>query len=179
MSDCKIIFTGPTGAGKSTAIGALSDVPPVKTEAKSKESAGYVGKTGITVALDYGILKLSNHDKVHLFGTPGQERFDFMWDILTEGGLGLVLLINNTRPNPLKDMEFFLKAFHTFINKTKLAVGITRMDLQSEPTLEEFHQKLRGHGLNPPLFEIDARAKNDVTLLVQALLYSLDPALKK
>jgi signal recognition particle receptor subunit beta len=178
MSDYKIIFTGPTGAGKSTAIAALSDVPPVKTEAKSKEAAGYVGKTGITVALDYGILKLSDKDKVHLFGTPGQERFDFMWDILTEGGLGLVLLINNTRPNPLQDMEFFLNAFAEFIRNTKLAVGITRMDLQPTPTLEDFHQKLREHGLNPPLFEIDARTKNDVALLLQALLYSLDPYLK-
>lgn len=178
MSDYKIIFTGPTGAGKSTAIAALSDVPPVKTEAKSKEAVGYVGKTGITVALDYGLLKLSEKDKVHLFGTPGQERFDFMWDILTEGGLGLVLLINNTRPNPLKDMEFFLNAFAEFIGKTKLAVGITRMDLQPTPTLEDFHQKLREHRLNPPLFEIDARTKNDVALLLQALLYSLDPCLK-
>lgn len=174
MSDYKIIFTGPTGAGKSTAIAALSDVPPVKTEAKSKETTGYVGKTGITVALDYGILKLSDRDKVHLFGTPGQERFDFMWDILTEGGLGLVLLINNTRPDPLQDMAFFLSAFRDFISNTKLAVGITRMDLQATPTLEDFHQKLREYHLNPPLFEIDARAKNDVALLLQALLYSLD-----
>ncbi|MEY3219091.1 MAG: hypothetical protein RIT27_448 [Pseudomonadota bacterium] len=174
MSDYKIIFTGPTGAGKSTAIAALSDVPPVKTEAKSKETIGYVGKNGITVALDYGILKLSDHDKVHLFGTPGQERFDFMWDILTEGGLGLILLINNTRPDPLQDMTFFLQAFQGFISKTKLAVGITRMDLQATPTLEDFHQILREHHLNPPLFEIDARSKHDITLLLQALLYSLD-----
>lgn len=179
MSDYKIIFTGPTGAGKSTAIAALSDIPPVRTEAKSKETVGYVGKTGITVALDYGLLKLSDHDKVHLFGTPGQERFDFMWEILTEGGLGLILLINNTRPDPLQDMDFFLKAFRDFIKKTKLAVGITRMDLQAKPTLEDFHQKLREHGLNPPLFVIDARAKNDVALLLQALLYSLDPGLKR
>lgn len=179
MSDYKIIFTGPTGAGKSTAIGVLSDIPPVKTEAKSQETVGYVGKTGITVALDYGVLKLSNRDKVHLFGTPGQERFDFMWDILTEGGLGLILLINNTRPQPLNDMEFFLNAFKNFIKKTQLAVGITRMDLQPTPTLEDYYLKLREYHLNPPLFEIDARVKSDVALLLQALLYSIDPSLKK
>jgi len=175
MSDYKIIFTGPSGAGKSTAIEAISDIPPVKTDARSNETLGYIGKKGITVAMDYGQMRLENKDKIHLFGTPGQARFDFMWEILSEGGLGLVLLINNTRPDPLQDMVFFLEAFDRFIRSTKLAVGITRMDLQPHPALADYHEKLRLLGFNPPLFEVDARVKRDVSLILQALLYSLDP----
>jgi signal recognition particle receptor subunit beta len=176
MSDYKLIFTGPSGAGKTTAIAAISDVPPVKTE-ESSAGIAHVGKKGITVALDYGLMKIGGQDKIHLFGTPGQERFDFMWEILTEGGLGLILLVDNSRPDPLRDMAFFLNAFKKFIARSKVAIGVTQMDLRPEPGLDSYHKKLQEFGLNPPLFEVDARVKQDVALLVQALLYSLDPGL--
>jgi signal recognition particle receptor subunit beta len=175
----KLIFTGPTGAGKTTAISALSDIPVIATEAKaSRRNPQHVDKETITVGLDYGVIKLKNQDKIHLYGTPGQERFDFMWDILTEGGLGLILLIDNARTDPLEDTRFFLSAFANFIEKTNLAIGVTRMDVSTQPTLADYHRQLHAIGLNPPLFEIDARRKKDVSLLLQALLYSLDPGLQ-
>lgn len=180
MSHYKLIFTGPSGAGKSTAISILSDIPVVMTEAKSNEvTKEHQYKQTITVALDYGTMKLPNADKIHLYGTPGQERFNFMWEILAEGGLGLVLLIDNTRTDPLADMLFFIKAFSHFIKKDNFAIGITRMDLSNKPKLLDYHQKLRPLGLNPPVFEVDARNKRDVSLLLQALLYSLDPGLRQ
>lgn len=178
MSDYKIIFTGPSGAGKSTAIAAISDIAPVVTDARSKkEEIKHYGKKGITVALDYGLIKLNDKDKIHLYGTPGQERFDFMWEILSEGGLGLILLIDNTRHDPLSDMDFFLRSFHSFISKTKLAIGVTQMDKSNEPSLDAFYERLHKSGLKPPVFEVDARVNRDVSLLVQSLLYSLDPGL--
>jgi len=178
MSNYKLIFTGPTGAGKTTAISTLSDVPVVKTEEKAtKRTAIHADKKDITVALDYGIIKMKNGDKIHLYGTPGQERFDFMWDILTKGGLGLILLIDNARDAPLEDMRYFIETFRDFINNTKLAVGVTCMDMSSEPKISEYHEKLHAMDLNPPVFEVDARNKRDLSLLLQALLYSLDPGL--
>lgn len=176
MSDYKIIFTGPSGAGKTTAIGAISDIAPLRTDESSKEVAHF-GKKGITVAMDYGLIKLNAEDKIHLYGTPGQERFNFMWEILCEHGLGLILLIDNTRKDPLADMEFFLDAFSEFIGQTKLAIGVTQMDKSPEPELEQFHQRLEKRALKPPVFEIDARTKRDVSLLVQSLLYAIDPGL--
>ncbi len=177
MSNYKIIFTGPSGAGKTTAIAAVSDIPPVKTDEMSKETLGYIGKTGITVALDYGMMRLSSDDKVHLFGTPGQERFDFMWEILVQGGLGLVLLIDNTSKDPFADMQFFLNAFKSFIDKTRVAIGITRMDLKPKPSIEDYYQEIQKTALRPPIFEIDGRSKVDISLLLQALMYSLDPGM--
>ncbi|WP_446811217.1 GTP-binding protein [Methylomonas sp. 2BW1-5-20] len=176
MSQYKIIFTGPVGAGKTTAINAISDVPPVKTDAAASDMTKN-RKASTTVAMDYGVMNLAGGEKIHLYGTPGQERFDFMWDILTNGGIGLILLLDNTRADPFQDMRFFLDAFGKFINDTSVAIGVTQMDLSSTPSIEDYHAQLQGYGLKPPVFAVDAREKNDVSLLVQALLYSLDPGL--
>ncbi len=177
MSQYKIIFTGPVGAGKTTAINSISDVPPVKTDASASDMTKS-RKSSTTVAMDYGIMNLADGEKLHLYGTPGQERFDFMWDILVTGGIGLVLLLDNTRADPFQDMRFFLDAFDKFIVDTTVAIGITQMDLSSKPTIEDYHIQLREMGLKPPVFAVDARVKSDVSLLVQALLYSLDPGLE-
>lgn len=176
MSQYKIIFTGPVGAGKTTAIQSISDVPPVKTDAAASDMTKS-RKSGTTVAMDYGIINLEDGEKIHLYGTPGQERFDFMWDILVNGGIGLVLLLDNTRADPFKDMRFFLDAFKSFIEKTNVAIGVTQMDQSSKPTIADYHAQLKFTDLKPPIFAVDARVKNDVSLLVQSLLYSLDPGL--
>lgn len=91
-----------------------------------------------------------------------------MWNILTTGGIGLVLLLDNTRADPFQDMKFFLDAFTGFIAETNVAIGVTQMDLSNKPTISDYHGKLKEIGLNPPLFSVDARVKNDVSLLVQA-----------
>ena len=176
MSQYKIIFTGPVGAGKTTAISSISDAPPVKTDAAASDMTKN-RKSSTTVAMDYGVMNLAGGEKVHLYGTPGQERFDFMWDILTTGGIGLILLLDNSRADPFQDMRFFLDAFGKFINDTAVAIGVTQMDISHKPTIKDYHQQLQLLGLKPPVFAVDAREPNDVSLLVQSLLYSLDPGL--
>jgi hypothetical protein len=177
MGNHKIIFTGPVGAGKTTAIASISDIDPITTdEAASDMTLRQKGST--TVALDYGVMNLPGGDRVHLYGTPGQERFDFMWDILTEGGIGLVLLLNNNRPAPLQDLDFFLNAFDDFIDETTVAIGVTQTDLSPAPTITDYHRHLNGRSSSLPIFEVDARKSTDVSLLVEALLFSLDPRLK-
>ena len=177
MSQYKIIFTGPVGAGKTTAIHSISDIPPIKTDASASDMTK-TRKSATTVAMDYGVMNLADGEKLHLYGTPGQERFDFMWNILTSGGIGLILLLDNTRADPFQDMSFFLNAFSGFIAETNVAIGVTQMDLSNRPTIDDYHHRLKEVGMNPPVFAVDARVKNDVSLLVQALLYSLDPCLE-
>jgi hypothetical protein len=72
-------------------------------------------------------------------------------------------------------MKFYTHAFREFIEQQQMVIGVTRMDLQRRPGLAEYRQWLDQLGLKSPIFEIDARSRNDVTTLVQALLYSLDP----
>lgn len=178
MSQYKIIFTGPVGAGKTTAIESISDTPPIKTDASASDMTK-TKKASTTVAMDYGIMNLAGGEKIHLYGTPGQERFDFMWDILITGGIGLILLLDNTRADPFQDMKFFLDSFQKFIAETNVAIGVTQMDLSNKPTINDYHIQLQGMGIKPPVFSVDARVKNDVSLLVQSLLYSLDPGIEE
>ena len=176
MSQYKIIFTGPVGAGKTTAITSISDVPLIKTDEAASDMTKQ-RKAETTVAMDYGIMNLNGDEKIHLYGTPGQERFDFMWDILTTGGIGLVLLLDNSRTDPFQDMKFFLNSFDGFIQKTGVAIGITQMDVSTRPTIDEYHQHLQESGIKVPVFAVDARKKHDVSILVQALMFALDPGL--
>lgn len=178
MSQYKIIFTGPVGAGKTTAIHSISDLPPIKTDAAASDMAKSK-KSATTVAMDYGVMNLPGGEKLHLYGTPGQERFDFMWDILVTGGIGLVLLLDNTRADPFVDMKFFLDSFDKFIGDTAVAIGVTQMDVSAKPTIDDYHVHLGSMGLKLPVFAVDARVRNDVSILIQSLLYSLDPGLEE
>ena len=168
----KLIFTGPVGAGKTTAINAISDTRTVSTDELATDETRDM-KANTTVAMDYGVLKIPGGDVVHLYGTPGQDRFDYMWKILVEGGLGLILLINNDNPAPLKDLDHFMEAFGDFISDTALAIGVTRLETTSRPSLKEYHEHLAKKNMNFPIFEVDPRDKRDVQILVQALLFSL------
>ena len=174
MINRKIIFTGPVGAGKTTAISSISDIKPITTDEYASDMTKS-RKPQTTVAMDYGLIRLSDNERVHLYGTPGQERFDFMWDILTKGGIGLVLMLDNTRKDPFQDMRFYTNAFRDFIEKQQMVVGVTRMDLLRKPGLAEYRQCVESLSLQAPIFEVDARSHKDVTMLIQALLFSLDP----
>ncbi|MHB8252618.1 MAG: GTP-binding protein [Acidiferrobacter sp.] len=169
----KIVFGGPVGAGKTTAIAAISDVPLIKTEAKPSDDVGKL-KATTTVAMDYGILQLGGGAKVHLYGTPGQERFSFMWDILSMGAMGFVLLLDNARKDPLVDLEFFLGSFKGLVANGAVVVGVNRMDVKPHPNLHTYRTKLEQLGLRVPLFEVDPRQRGDVKVLMLALLAMLD-----
>ncbi len=177
IEESKIIFTGPVGVGKTTAIAAISDDPPVTTDASASDMT-LVRKGHTTVAMDYGVIRLDEDTKVHLYGTPGQERFDFMWEILSMGGMGLVLMLDNQRHAPLQDMDFFLDAFADLLDVAPVVVGISKMDIPGGLVLEDYQKHLEAKNMNIPVFEVDAREPADVKNLVMALLFSIDPGLE-
>ncbi|PSF05026.1 GTP-binding protein [Marinobacter fuscus] len=168
----KIIFAGPVGAGKTTAINTISDKPVVTTEAEASDAVKE-RKATTTVAMDFGVLKLDDGTNVHLYGTPGQQRFDYMWEILVNGGLGLAILIDNASDDPLADLEFYIESFKTFLAEKPLCVGVTRMDLAPAPRLSDYNKKLAELGIRAPIYEVDARKSNDVKTLVRSLLYTI------
>lgn len=178
MNSYKIVFTGPVGSGKTTAIGVISDIEPFQTEEFATDEVKDI-KQNTTVAMDYGMIKLDNDDRIHLYGTPGQERFDFMWEILTEGGIGLVLLMNNKDEQPLKECEKYLDAFSDYIKLTGVTIGITRMEVNNTPSIDDYQQLLKTRNICAPVIEVDPRNANDVTLLMESLLYSIDPGLSQ
>lgn len=172
----KIIFTGPVGAGKTTAITSISDIAPISTEQIATDETKDK-KQLTTVAMDYGSMRLDNGEMLHLYGTPGQQRFNFMWDLLIDGSLGVIIMVDDAETSPIDDLKAFLSAFKEFIHEHAVVVGITRMELGKGFKLEDYRNALLNLNLNIPVFEVDARQHDDVMMLVQALLYSLDPGL--
>ena len=167
----KLVFAGPVGAGKTTAIQSLSDIEVVRTEANASDDVKTLKKT-TTVAMDYGLMKLASGDQVRLYGTPGQKRFDFMWDILTENALGLVLMLRGNSPDPVADLRTYVTEFRDFIDRTSLVVGINQGSWQTRQLVS---RELVAMGLPPTAMDTDARSRAHMATLVKALIYGIDP----
>lgn len=150
----------------------------VGTEAKATDEVSQ-RKQNTTVAMDYGILNLADGGKLHLYGTPGQDRFDFMWEILSENAMGLVILIDSARPDPVSDLKHYLTAFSKSIAQCQemLVIGVTRTEINPQlDLLDKLRAEILNHKLNIPVLEIDGRERNDVKQLLLALLALLDPS---
>lgn len=170
----KLLFIGPVGAGKTSAIRSISDEHKnIETEAKASDMTG-LRKATTTVAMDYGSLALSDNEVVQLYGTPGQARFKFMWDLLANNlaadCAGIVFLVDNTRNYPMKDLRYYAHEFSELIARKQVIVGVTRSDLRDHPTLLEYEQTLQEMGIDAPVRFIDARRAGSVLPLVEELL---------
>jgi len=106
----KIVVTGPFGAGKTSLIQTISEIEVLSTE-KSVSDRDAGAKAGTTVAMDFGRLSIDDELALYLFGTPGQQRFDFMWGILAEGMLGFVVMIDATQDASFDEAADILRFF--------------------------------------------------------------------
>lgn len=172
MSEHKILFTGTTGAGKTTAIAAISEVPPMTTDVRNTDTG--LAKSMTTVGMDYGEVTLEGGDKLRLYGTPGQKRFDFMWKILSTGALGLIILIDNRQNAPLDDLDMYLDGFAELIKNTACVVAVGRMDTHPLPDLEQFSSHLQTRGVLCPVLPTDVRDPAQVLQLLDLLLLQLE-----
>jgi small GTP-binding protein len=168
----KIIITGPVGSGKTTAVNSLTDKEAMLTDVTVSDSdhATKQRKRTTTVAMDYDVIRLKNNDIVHVYGTPGQERFDFMWDILSKGANGMILLMDNSRNYPFRDLKYYTKRFANIIESVPLVIAVTRFDLNQDPPLEAYRQWLTKLGIKADVIAVDARERADVTNLFFNLL---------
>ena len=175
MAEHVILFTGPMGAGKTTAIQSLSEIEVVATEAVNSDRVT-ADKPTTTVAFDYGEITLDDDDKVRLYGAPGQRRFDFMWKILRERAVGMVLLVNNDAADPLGALAEFLTEFGDLHARGGIVVGITRSDLVAQPTLDDYAARIAA--LQPdlmiPVFTLDARDPAQMRTALMSLILSVD-----
>jgi len=169
----KIVFSGSMGAGKTTAIGAVSDIPPVTTDVMNTDTTQHV-KATTTVGIDYGEVDLDHGEKLLLYGTPGQERFDYMWEILARRALGIIILVDNSRPDPVADLNRFLDVFEPFSDEGAIVIGIGRTEAHPQPKVEDYYREVEKRKLVLPIFAADVRRKKDVLLLLNALLSTLE-----
>jgi len=175
-----ILFAGPVGAGKTQAIRTASDIEVVSTEAEATDETALL-KTDTTVAMDMGVVNLDGGDKIRLLGAPGQERFDFMWDILLDQARGLVLLVDHSRPTATEDLRFYAEqlAGRGAARMVPCVVGVTHIDEADSADLTPYRELMKSHPVpgqcGPvPVMAVDARDRKDVRAVLMTLASMLD-----
>lgn len=177
-----ILFMGPVGAGKTQAIRSISDIEVVNTDELATDETSLM-KSHTTVSMDVGAIHLVGTDKVRLYGAPGQDRFDFMWDILLEQAKGVVLVLNHSNPDPVADLDHYLKALEERLLSRRLpmVIGVTHTDVERKQPLGRYvsHLNQRGcqvSGQLPPVLEMDARNSKHVRAALIAMTAQLEMA---
>ncbi|HSH03772.1 MAG TPA: ATP/GTP-binding protein [Anaerolineae bacterium] len=138
----KIVITGPFASGKTTFISSLSEVGVMTTEKKISTAAERIKDT-TTVAMDYGRIAVDDSLVVHLFCTPGQKRFDFMWDVIARGMQGLVLVVDSTRSETFREAKRMLEAILRSAPNTAVVIAANKQDHEDAWTSEDMRLLLR------------------------------------
>lgn len=166
----KLVFVGDMGAGKTTAIRAISDAEPISTEMPLSEADRTAEKSTTTVALDYSTVELGDGELLHIYGVPGQTYLDFMWPMVCEGALGVIVLVDASNPNLLATTEHLLNAFARMAPDASFAIGVTRCDLVADFRLIDIRSALLARGFKLPIMKLDARVPAQVEFLIKTLL---------
>jgi signal recognition particle receptor subunit beta len=170
----KLVISGTMGAGKSTAVAAISAVRPARTEVPIFTGPMKNGKVTTTVGFDYGYLTLADGRIVHIFGTPGQPRYEFMCRMLSRGAIGLVILIDHSSSQNIEELQYFLKLFQELIAETGAVVGVTHTDEAPEKPFDVYYEVLEKSGLFLPVLPVDVREPDHVLLLLETLMTTLE-----
>lgn len=176
MENMCLIVTGTVGAGKSTFIRSISEIEVVDTDTRATDETALL-KARTTVALDFGRLQFSPDMAVHLYGTPGQSRFDFMWDILIRKADAYILLVAAHRPGEFRQARKIL-AFMNQRVKIPMIIGLTHSDCLGAWSEEDILLALGFMpGSNqPPIVKVNATQRDSVAeaaiILVQHLMQS-------
>lgn len=172
MQAVKVVITGAYAAGKTNFIRSISDIDPVTTEYEVTHAEERTLKHETTVALDFGKIAVSDEVVLFLFGTPGQERFDFMWDVLSEGCAGYVVMVDSCRPAHLVETKRLMARFAT-ITDALFVVAANKQDDPAALPLSYIRSRLQ---LPPeiPLLPCVATDRESVKGILMALLTHID-----
>ena len=170
MQTVKMVITGPFSAGKTEFIQSVSEIDVVSTERKISSDAERV-KEDTTVAMDFGRITVDDDLVLYLFGTPGQRRFDFMWEILSEGMLGFIVLVDSVRPETFREAKHILEVFRTYAS-TPYVVAANKQDLPDAWSPDDVRIALKIER-EVKVLNCVARDKETVKEVLLELLYSI------
>lgn len=163
MKTMRLVIAGAVGAGKSTFVRTLSEIEVVDTDRTATDQTALF-KTETTVALDFGRLVLGPNMDLHIYGTPGQSRFDFMWDLLIQNAHCYILLVAANRPHDVS----YAREIISFINERvqiPMIIGLSHLDCPGIVPPEDILNKL-GYDINdknrPPVVNVNPNARTSV-----------------
>lgn len=142
MQTVKMVVTGPFSAGKTAFIQSISEIDVVSTERKISSEAEQKIKETTTVAMDFGRITVDEDLVLYLFGTPGQKRFDFMWEILSEGMLGFIVVVDSSRPETFREAKGILQTFRAYA-PTPYVVAANKQDKEDAWSIEDLRIALK------------------------------------
>ena len=166
----KVVVTGPFAAGKTTLIRTISEITVLSTERGVTDSTRK-RKAETTVAMDFGRITIDRDLVLYLFGTPGQDRFDFMWEILGEGMIGYLLLVDASREDSVQEAAGILDAFRTMA-RVPYVVALNRASPEDHTLVDSVRQQLQIPS-DVAILECDATDKESVKNVLLALLYAV------
>lgn len=170
MQAVKMVITGPFSAGKTAFIGSVSEIDVVSTERRISSRAEQI-KESTTVAMDFGRITVGDDLVLYLFGTPGQRRFDFMWDILSQGMLGFVVMVDSTKPETFREAKRILETFESYAS-TPFVVAANKQDNEDAWEPEDLRIILRLRQ-EVKILPCVAHDKESVKNVLLELLYSI------
>lgn len=170
MQSVKVVVTGPFNAGKTTFIKSVSEITVLSTERQVSDTSGEGGGE-TTVAMDFGRITVSDDVVLYLFGTPGQARFSFMWETLSEGMLGFVLMVDATEPSTFEDARGMIE-FFTNMSDVPFVVAANKVAADDLATLQQVRADL-AIAEDVPLLPVDARERDSVKAALLGLLYEI------
>jgi hypothetical protein len=171
MKNIRVVITGTVGAGKSTFVRTASEVDVVEIERNVSDSDRENSfKETTTIAFDFGRLVLDANKNLYIYGTPGQTRFDFMWDILIKGADAYMLLVTANQPGSFA----YAKDILAFMNdrvQVPMVIGLTHTDCVGALPVEEIvkHLGIVDNHNCPPTLKIDPRLKSSVVTALKVL----------
>jgi uncharacterized protein len=162
MEIMRLVVTGTVGAGKSTFIRSVSEIEVVDTDRRATDEVSDL-KQSTTVSMDFGTLQFGEDMALHIYGTPGQVRFDFMWDILIERAHAYVLLIAAHRPGEFHHARRIMN----FMNQRAqipMIIGITHIDCEGAWGIEDIALALGYQSATdrPPMVSVNAEDEESV-----------------
>ncbi len=172
MQTVKMVITGPFASGKTEFIKSISEIDVVSTDTKVSENTyEYTVKPETTVAMDFGRITVDDDLVLYLFGTPGQRRFDFMWEILAEGMLGFVVMVDSTKPETFREAKSILETFRAYA-PTPYVVAANKQDIPEAWPAEDLRIALRIDE-HVKLLPCVAKDKESVKNVLLELLYAI------
>jgi len=171
MQTVKMVVTGPFNAGKTKFIQSVSEIEVVETERKVTSKVEKAVKETTTIAMDFGRITVDEDLVLYLFGTPGQKRFDFMWEILSEGMLGFIVMVDSARPETFREARSILETFRAYA-PTPYVVAANKQDMSDAWELDDMRHALRLDG-KTKILPCVATNKKQVKAVLLELLYSI------